>query len=585
MLLESSRESFWEKLTPIKLTFVYAIIGGLWIFVSDRLLVYFAGNTGNVTSLQTYKGWFFIVGTALLFYVLVKAVSRNKEQIKQQALLLDKTQEAIFVHTMDGNIQFWNKGAERMYGWSSKETLNKNAFNMLYKVASTQLHQREKALLEKGEWSGELYQVTREGKRIIVETRCTLLYDDRGNPHAVLSINTDVTEKKRLQAQLYRAQRLENIATLAGGIAHDLNNVLSPILMSIQMLKLSSNASQERIITAIEASVNRGAGIVKQIVAFTKEMENEQLLLQPRYIIQEVAKIIEATFPKTIRIDTDIPKDLPTIKADPTQLHQVLLNLCINARDAMPDGGALSISARNVTIEKIDEPVYPKNTKVQPGSYLLVEVADTGTGIPKEHLNKIFDSFFTTKEPDRGTGLGLSISLSIIQNHGGLVTVQSEEGKGTTFGIFFPALTDAAPAEMDEEATFSPGNGELILAIDDEASILDIIKQTLESFNYRVLVGVDSLNALTLAEQNRGKIVAVLIDSQMPLIDGKGTVKALKEIDPTLDFISISGSDIEVVKKEFRPLGVKYFLSKPFTTDQLMNTLQQVISKKKSADS
>ncbi len=372
-----------------------------------------------------------------------------EEKIREQAALLDVAQDAIIVRDLEGALLFWNRGAERLYGWKVEEVLGKNAARFLYtKEGSQQRIEAEKSAFEKGEWTGELSQATRDGKEVVVESRWSVVRDGLGNPKSMLTVNTDITERKQLEAQFRHTQRLEIIGTLAGGIAHDLNNVLSPILMATEILreKLLDEKGQ-RTLRMIESAAKRGADIVKQVLTFARGVEGERVVLQPKHLLQEMEKIARETFPRTIQIYSEIEKDLWTIYGDATQLHQVLMNLCVNARDAMPNGGKLTIKAENVLLNGNGARVH---LEAGTGPHVVLSVADTGTGIPREIIDKIFDPFFTTKEVGKGTGLGLSTVSGIVKSHAGFVNVDSQVGQGTEFKVYLPALETAVARRMDE---------------------------------------------------------------------------------------------------------------------------------------
>ena len=293
---------------------------------------------------------------------------RGEEQIREQAALLDQAQDAILVRDLEQNILFWNKGAERMYGWTAEEAAGKNAVELLLKKPADQFENARQAVIDKGEWSGESHQIRRDGAEIIVESRWTLVRDDQGAPTSILVINTDITEKKRMEAQFLRAQRMESIGTLAGGIAHDLNNVLSPILMAIDMLRLkTTDEASKKWLEVLRTNAQRGGDMVRQVLSFARGVEGERVALQPKHLIKEIVKILRETLPKSIEIAYHLPNDLWIISADATQVHQVLMNLCVNARDAMPDGGSISIKAENTFL---DESYARMHIEAKPGRFV-----------------------------------------------------------------------------------------------------------------------------------------------------------------------------------------------------------------------
>ncbi|MBI4429904.1 MAG: PAS domain S-box protein, partial [Ignavibacteriales bacterium] len=339
--------------------------------------------------------------------VIVDITARKEaeEQIREQAALLDKGQDAIMVCDIDNKVLYWNKSAQRLYGWPVEEVLEKNISNLIFsKESKNEFDHACLEVLKKGEWNGELKSTTKQGREIILSSRWTLVRDGEGKPKSILMVNTDITEKKMLEVQFLRAQRMESIGILAGGIAHDLNNVLSPILMSVEMLKKKLGDDLGRkVLGAVEASAKRGADMVRQVLTFARGIDGQRIEIQIRHVIAEVFQIAKETFPKSLDLRTDVPRELWQILGDTTQLHQVLLNLVVNARDAMPKGGILKISAENTIL---DESFARLNTESNPGPYVVVSVSDEGIGISQSDQNKIFEPFFTTKEVGKGTGLG-----------------------------------------------------------------------------------------------------------------------------------------------------------------------------------
>jgi two-component system, cell cycle sensor histidine kinase and response regulator CckA len=507
-----------------------------------------------------------------------RAERRQAElKVREQAALLDQATDAIFVRDLKQHITFWNKGAERVYGWTAAEALGKRAAELLYREDSHQRQEIWKAVLEKGEWVGELRQVTKAGKEIVVESRRTLLRDAEAKPAAILNINTEITERKQIEAQLMRAQRMENIGALAGGIAHDLNNVLGPILVVGHLLRDKlPNQEDRKILDTATASARRGGEMVKQILSFARGVSGEPVVLQVKHLLIELAKLARDTFPRSIHVRTNFDEGLRPVLGDVTQLHQVLLNLCVNARDAMPDGGALTIEAENVVLEGKRTPLHEQPLS---GPYVILSVTDTGTGIPEELLDKIFDPFFTTKESGKGTGLGLSTVRSIARNHGGFIEVQSQVGKGTTFKVYLPAAAGTETEMIRRKRSAPPvGQGELVLLVEDELALLEITKELLESFNYRVLSATDGAEAITIYRRRKGKINVVVTDLMMPIMDGAALIRALRQLDPEVKIITVSGLGSQDQLAELNNLEVQAFLTKPYTTEQLLATLRKTLT-------
>ncbi|MBE9190923.1 CHASE3 domain-containing protein [Gloeocapsopsis crepidinum LEGE 06123] len=497
-----------------------------------------------------------------------------EQTIREQAALLDIATDAIFVQDLENRISFWNKGAERLYGWLTQEALGRNVYELLHAQPVGEILVSQENLIAYGEWQGELRQIDKYGKQIIVASRWTLVRDAQGNPKSILVVNTGITEKKKLEAQLLRVQRMESIGTLAGGIAHDLNNVLTPILMSVQLLQMKFSDSQsQNLLNSLESNVKRGAALVKQVLSFARGFEGDRVTLQVRHLISEITHLIQETFPKSIELFTDISPNLWAIFGDATQLHQVLMNLVVNARDAMPNGGILSIQATNVLI---DEQYTQMNLEATVGYYVAITVTDTGVGIPPEIIERIFEPFFTTKEVGKGTGLGLATAIGIVKNHGGFVNVYSEVSKGSQFIVYLPAA-EGTETQIIQEGEILSGNGELILVVDDETGIREVTKLSLETYNYRVLTASNGVEALAIYADRQDEISAVLLDMMMPSMDGANTIMTLQKMNPLVKIIAISGLSSNEKIAATTGSGVQAFLPKPCTAKELLETLHSAI--------
>ncbi|MEH2259265.1 hybrid sensor histidine kinase/response regulator [Nostoc sp.] len=503
-----------------------------------------------------------------------------EEKIREQAALLDVTTDAICVRDLNNQIIFWNKGAETLYGWQATEARGKNASELLYDEPSPEIEAALLQAISQGKWQGELTKLTKMNKEVLVASRWSLVCDEQGKPKSILTVDTDITEKKHLEAQLFRAQRLESIGTLASGIAHDLNNILTPILAGAQLLSLKFPDADERtrhLLEILEINARRGANLVKQVLSFARGVEGKHITLQLKHIIVEIAKILKETFPKSIEISTNVPQDLWMVSGDSTQLHQVLMNLCVNARDAMSNGGTLSLSAENMLI---DANYARMNLEAKEGSYIVTTVSDTGVGIPKEMLDRIFEPFFTTKDVGQGTGLGLSTVLGIVKSHGGFVNVYSEPESGTSFKVYLPAvggIETLSPEDLPPQT----GHGELILVVDDEAAIQEITITSLEAHNYKILVASDGIEAIALYAQNRDKISAVLMDIMLPSLDGLTAMRTLQKINPQVKIIASTGLMSDNKLSAVAAIGVNTFLSKPYTVNELLLSLHKVLSEVK----
>lgn len=498
-----------------------------------------------------------------------------QQKIYEQAALIDIATDAIFIRDLENHILFWNRGAECLYGWTAEESLGKKVNEIFYRESLSQIEPGLEAIIENGSWQGELEQITKTGREIIVASRWTVVRDELGKPQSILVVNTDITEKKQLEQQFYHAQRLESIGTLASGIAHDLNNVFAPIMMISQLLPLrckNVDAQTQELFKTLDNSSKRGANLVKQILTFAHSTQGQRILLQPGHLLKELVTVIKQTFPKSIEIVTDIPTNtLWIIQADPTQLAQVFMNLAVNARDAMTNGGKLTITAEN---RIIDETYARMHLEAQTGNYIVITISDTGTGISPEILERIFEPFFTTKEVSKGTGLGLSTVSGIVRNHGGFIEVATQVGKGTKFQVFLPKGEGTA-SEVTTEIELPLGKGDLILVVDDEAVVQQTTQATLADYNYRNLVANDGIEAIALYAQYQSEISAVLLDMLMPNMDGFTTIRTLQTLNSNAKIIAMSG--LPDHKEKSMAIGAKKFLSKPYTATDLLTALSEVI--------
>ncbi|HEY1123008.1 MAG TPA: PAS domain S-box protein, partial [Haloferula sp.] len=497
-------------------------------------------------------------------------------RIREQASLLDQARDAILVRELDHRITYWNKSAERLYGWTAEEVMGRSVESLLYRDTED-FKTACRTVIETGEWLGELQQFARDGRQITVEGRWTLLHDANGEPKYILAINTDITEHRKLQQQFLRAQRLESIGTLAGGIAHDLNNVLAPISMSIELLHSEVTSERGReLLATLAGSARRGADMVSQVLSFARGMEGRRVEIHARRLVGDVENIVRDTFPKDITLDIRVPRTLWTLQGDPTQLHQVLINLCVNARDAMPRGGRISITAENVDLDAREAAREPD---AKPGPYVRLSVEDTGSGIPSHHLEKIFEPFFTTKEVGKGTGLGLPTSLAIIKGHGGFVRAASPPGRGARFDLFLPGLPGTGETAPDESnGTLPRGDGETIMVADDEEFIRRVTGRTLESFGYNVFLVANGNEALEVFLQHHHEIPVVITDMMMPGMDGVAVIRALEQINPHVKIIASSGVTSHDARAREASPAVRHFLPKPCSAETLLKVLKRVIS-------
>ncbi len=525
-------------------------------------------------------------GKPVQFLVYLLDVTEKKQaedKIREQAALLDQAQEAITVRDLEGCILYCNRGAERLYGWSAGEVIGHPSEEFSSKGQDAQLSPLPRHALKWGERSVEMNKVTKSGRKLVVISHWTLIRDEELRPKAFLVIDTDVTEQKKLEAHFLRAQRMESLGTLASGVAHDLNNVLAPILMTASLLRDGcSDPATQKLLCSVESNAERGADIVRQLLVFGRGLEVERVLLNPRHLVKEMEKIIGETFPKNIRLHATIGKDLWPVCANATQIQQVLINLCINARDAMPEGGDLSLCAEN---QMVDENVVIVTPGATPGPHVVLKIRDTGSGIPPQVLDRIFEPFFTTKKLGKGTGLGLSTVLGIAKGHGGFITVDSQMGRGTEFSVFFPATpTQNSQQSAPPKGEAPRGGGELILVVDDERAVRNVVEGTLTKAGYRFIGAPDGARALTLYAIHSEEVKVVLTDLAMPVMDGLVLAQNLRKVAPHLKIIAATGLQQEVEAEQLKALGIEIILQKPFSIDAMLVAVGQILSKNSNPD-
>jgi two-component system, cell cycle sensor histidine kinase and response regulator CckA len=490
--------------------------------------------------------------------------------------IFNSVAEAIYILTADGIFIDVNDSSKRISGFEKCEIIGRTpecfsapglngGVNLAHMFASAIA-----GTMQQFEWWA------RRADGTVFPMEVTLTSGIFKGSRVIIATARDITDTKMLQAQFLRAQRLESLGTLAGGIAHDLNNVLAPILMAVEMLRSKTDGERkDRAITTISASATRGKEILHQVLTFAKGVDGDTTVFHPKLLIRELEYLIKETFPRSIQIRTQIPNDLWTLCASITHIHQVMMNLCVNARDAMAEGGQLAIFLENA---HVTEEAARHHQGSKPGPYLVMTVSDTGTGIPAEIIGNIFDPFFTTKEHGRGTGLGLSTVQSIVKGYGGFVTVYSEVSVGTTIRVYLPACVDGKEIPHSEEpATVHDGVGECILVVDDEQSIINVTREILEMNGYQVITAKNGKEGIAAYESSRDRIALVLTDIMMPLMDGYMMMVALRAMSPELKIIAASGLPVTLDIVEPAVTAADAFLSKPYSVDTLLTAIHNVL--------
>jgi two-component system cell cycle sensor histidine kinase/response regulator CckA len=490
-------------------------------------------------------------------------LEESRRTLQAQAALLGAARDAILVRQLDHTISYWNRGAEAAYGWTAGEAVGQSMREMLHE----DFHAYDEAtaeLVRVGHWMGELVKVTRHGEMIIASCRWQLELDDHGRPSFVLCVETDITEQRRTQETIFRAQRMESLGTLAGGIAHDLNNVLTPILMSSQLLLAGgADERQLKLAQSIETAAKRGAGMIRQVLSFARGEGGQRSVIDVSPLVEELRVICDDTLPKSISLRTDAPDDLFPLVGDPTQILQVLLNLITNARDAMVDGGEITIRAGNGD-----------------GHTITIDVEDTGSGMDGETLSRVFEPFFTTKGPRGGTGMGLPTSLSIARAHGGSMEACSEPGRGSRFRLTLPAATRTLPraaAPRQGSDGFLQGSGERILVVDDEAAIRHIVRQTLESNGYETAEAANGAEVIAMIERGDVEIDLVFTDMMMPVMGGAETAAYLLQAHRDIAVVGATGLNGHGGAAPEAGFSATEILSKPFTTEGLLDAVRRAL--------
>ena len=423
----------------------------------------------------------------------------------------------------------------------------------------------------------ETYRILRpDGTLRWVRDRAFPVKDADGQVRRVVGVAEDITEKRELEARFLRSQRMEAIGTLAGGVAHDLNNILAPVLMISGLLRWRLPAEEDRkYLDMLDSSARRGAGVIRQLLTFSRGSGGEKVIVQLQHLLKEVAALMRETLPRNITIRERHDPKLWPVSGDPTQFHQILMNLCVNARDAMPDGGILDLDAANLSLGEAEVRAH---VGARPGRHVVITVTDTGLGMPPEILSRIFDPFFTTKEVGKGTGMGLATVLNLTKSHGGFVTVESEPGRGTTFRIHLPATIDElAKVKLPTDGDKPNGRGELILVVDDEPNICLATQNLLEAHHYRVITASNGHEALLSFVEHQARVRLVLTDSMMPEMGGTALIQSLRTIQPTLRIVATTGLEQVNQRAEYERLGVTEILLKPCSPEVLLRVIRRLL--------
>lgn len=507
---------------------------------------------------------------------LERRVSERTAEVRQALATLDVTDDGAFIFDPESlRFTYVNEGAVRLLGYAREVLLGMSPGDIEVDHDARGFRGLLASMMRGEVRSRQITTHYRrsDGRAIGVEVNLQYVAP-AGEAPRFIAMARDVTERRNAESLSRRSQRMEALGALASGVAHDLNNALTPVLMSISLLR-ARFPEDAQMIETLRASAQRGAQMVRQLLTFAKGAEGNHTASAPDRLLREIEQIARFTFPKNIRVELRCAEDVPCVRGDTTQLHQVLLNLCVNARDAMPDGGTLTIEARMVEIDQLAGAV----PEAKPGTYVVFRVSDTGMGIRPEVMERIFDPFFTTKTADQGTGLGLSTVVGIMKGHGGFIHVYSQAGLGSSFSAYLPVATvpDAAGRKPDSSAHFR-GNHELILLVDDESAVRETGLHVLKRMQLNPIAAVDGVDGLRCVAERGTSLRAIVTDLHMPRMDGLAMVRAIRCTLPQLPVIVTSGRMEEREQDECRLLGVRAFLAKPFTEEQLASVMTAVLT-------
>ncbi len=529
-------------------------------------------------------GWFELSIQPVPEGIFVLSIDITGERKRKEALRQSEEELRLIAENIGDLIALFDRDGRRLYNSPSYRTMlgitgdvvEQDSFLYIHPDDRDRIREIFAETVRTGATTRSEYRfLLPDGTVRNVESNASPVRDDRGEVSKVVVVSRDVTERKRIERQFLRTQRMESIGALAGGIAHDLNNLLAPILVSIFALRQTIRSKRARtMLDALETSAKRGAELVKQVLSFARGIEGERSVIRVGDLISEIEKMIRVAFPKSIRVTTGVQKGLWPISADPTQIHQVFMNLAVNARDAMPNGGTFTLSAVNVKADRQYAKMHPGMAEA---NYVLITVSDTGTGIPPQIIDRIFEPFYSTKELGKGTGLGLSTTHSIVTGHGGFIDVYSDVGKGTTFKLHIPMHAAGPGAPARAHAKPPAGRGERVLIVDDEAAIREITRTTLEAYGYSALTAAGGAKAAALYAKKGGKIDVVITDIMMPFMDGHALIRALQDMNPGIRVLAVSGLTVGGFDPRYPDSSPVRFLQKPYTAESLLRALRDLL--------
>ena len=570
----------------LKMVLVFLVYSVAWIFFSDKLTLILVKNPEYVTRFQTIKGFLYVgISSLILYGFLWKTFSKladAKTVVANKLSLLAHTvmsiSECVVITDLENRIIFVNTAFLKTYGYKKRELIGQNIEFVRSKLTRPSVAKEILPASLEGGWQGVLYNKKIDGTDFPIYLSTSMVTNNEEDPIALVGIAQDITEKKQLEEQLRQAQKLQGLGTLAGGIAHDFNNILGIITGYASLIQQGTLAPQRLAwgLKSIIKAADRGAGLVQQILTFARKKNVLFETVKANAAIRDLVDMAKQTFPTNITFSMDLQPHLPFIKADHNQFHQVLLNICINARDAMPKGGEISIRTTTMSGDILRK----KFSEANEANYVCIIIEDNGTGMDQVVLKRAFEPFFTTKKEGKGTGLGLAVVYGIVSNHYGFIDVESIEGKGSTFYLYFPFLEEDIELTVEKIRSVNKreNNGkETILVVEDEEMLLNVVKDTLKYHGYKVLTAMNGEEAVELYSKNSASIDLVFADLGLPKLNGWQAYLEMKKLNPNARVLLASGYLDPKLREEIPEGELENFVQKPYRPTQLLTQIRKVI--------